>query len=117
MKTTMLKNRKFRTALLGATGAIALCTQQAFAFGAMGGGLGGHVGGIGSGRLGSVGSRAGAQTPGAITMNGITVLPNGSMLVPAVTPRVPGVTPAAPQLNQLNTPPSPGTCAAPYCEP
>ena len=93
MKTTTLKNRIFTSALLGATGAIALCAQQAFAFGGMGGAIGVHIGGMGSGRLGSVASHTGASdTAGSITMNGITVLPNGSLVVPAVTPHVPRAT-------------------------
>jgi hypothetical protein len=68
MKTTKSKNKIFTTALLGAAGAIALCAQQAFA----------------------LASRTEASgMAGAVTMNGITVLPNGSLVVPAVTPRVP----------------------------
>jgi hypothetical protein len=87
----MFKNKIFTAALLGATGAIALCAQQAFALGMMGGAVGAHVGGMGSGRMGSVGSQRGASgMAGTVTMNGITVLPNGSLVVPAVTPRVPG---------------------------
>jgi len=86
----MFKNKLLNTALLGATAAIALSTQQAFAFGAMGGGtVGAHVGGMGSGRPGFVAMNTGAaRTSGAVTMNGITVLPNGALIVPAVTPRV-----------------------------
>jgi hypothetical protein len=90
MKTTKSKNKIFTTALLGAAGAIALCAQQAFALGMMGGAVGAHAGGIGSGHFGSMASRTEASgMAGAVTMNGITVLPNGSLVVPAVTPRVP----------------------------
>ena len=92
MKTTMFRNKILTTALLGAGGAIALCAQQAFAFGMMGGAVGVHVGGMGSGRMGSVGVHSGASgMAGSVTMNGITVLPNGALVVPAVTPRVPKV--------------------------
>lgn len=89
---TMLKNKKFNAALLGAAGVIALCAQQAFAFGGMGGGMaggiggglgGGRIGGIGAGRIGSVAGRAGTLGVGAVTVNGITVLPNGAVIVPA----------------------------------
>ena len=91
MKTTKSKNKIFTTALVGAAGAIALCAQQAFALGMMGGAVGAHIGGIGSGHFGSVGSRSEASgMAGAVTMNGITVLPNGSLVVPAVTPRTVG---------------------------
>ena len=117
MKTTRFRNKIFRAALLGAVGAITLSAHQAFAFGGMGGGIGGRASGMGSGRLASAGSRAGSVGGGSITANGITVLANGTVLVPAVTPHVRGVSPTNPQLNQLNTPPSPGTCAAPYCQP
>jgi hypothetical protein len=96
MKTTMFKNKIVTTALLGAAGAIALCAQQAFALGMMGGAVGAHIGGIGSGHFGSVGSRSEASgMAGAVTMNGITVLPNGTLIVPAVTPRVPTVGPGS----------------------
>ena len=89
MKTTKSKNKIFTTALVGAAGAIAICAQQAFALGMMGGAVGAHIGGIGSGHFGSVGSRSEAsRTAGAVTMNGITVLPNGSLIVPAVIPSV-----------------------------
>ena len=101
MKTTKSKNKIFTTALLGAAGAIALCAQQAFALGMMGGAVGAHVGGMGAGMLGSVGSHTGASgMAGSVTMNGITVLPDGSLVVPAVTPRVPRVT--SPSLNNLD---------------
>ncbi|WP_331584956.1 hypothetical protein [Candidatus Binatus sp.] len=91
MKTKMFRNKIVTAAFLGAAGAIALCAQQAFAFGMMGGAAGAHVGGSGSGRFGSAGMRTGASgMAGAVTMNGITVLPNGALIVPAVTPRVPG---------------------------
>ncbi len=102
MKTTTFKNKIFNTALLSATCAITLCAQQAFAFGMMGGAVGAHVGGIGSGRPESSGSRAGAANEaGSVTMNGITVMANGTVIVPAVTPRVPNVaTPS--DLRQLN---------------
>jgi hypothetical protein len=91
MKTTKSKNKIFTTALLGAAGAIALCAQQAFALGMMGGAVGAHGGGIGSGHFGSIASRAEASgMAGAVTMNGITVLPTGALIVPAVTPRAPG---------------------------
>jgi hypothetical protein len=97
---TKIKNKIVTAALLGAAGAIALCAQQAFAFGMMGGGA--HVGGMGSGRFGSAGMHTGASgMAGAVTMNGITVLPNGSLLVPAVTPRVPGAG-ASQDLRQLD---------------
>jgi hypothetical protein len=88
----MFKNKLLNTALLGATAAIALCTQQAFAFGGMGGGATGvHVGGMSSGRPGFTAMNTGAsRTSGSVTMNGITVLPNGALIVQAVTPRVPG---------------------------
>ncbi len=107
MKTTMSRNKILTTALLGAAGAIALCAQQAFALGMMGGAVGVHVGGgmgsarMGSGRMGSVGmhSRASGMA-GAVTMNGITVLPNGALIVPAVTPRVPKVGPG--NLNNMD---------------
>jgi hypothetical protein len=86
-----IKNKIVTAALLGAAGAIALCAQQAFAFGMMGGATGAHIGAIGSGRPGAAGMRTGASgMAGAVTMNGITVLPNGALIVPAVTPRVPG---------------------------
>ena len=94
MKTRVFKNKTLTTALLGAAGAIALCAQQAFALGMMGGGA--HVGAMGSGvmgsaRMGSVGSHTGASgMAGAVTMNGITVLPSGALIVPAVTVRTPG---------------------------
>jgi len=102
MKPKIFKNRIVTAALVGATGAIALCAQQAFAFGMMGGAVGAHVGAIGSGRPGSFGMRTGASgMAGAVTMNGITVLPNGSLLVPAVTPRVSG-TGASQDLRQLD---------------
>lgn len=90
-KTTTFTTRLFNTALVGAS-AIAICAQQAFAFGGMGGigavGAGSvHVGA--PGRVGSVGMHGAAPSvPGSITMNGITVLPNGTLIVPAVTPRV-----------------------------
>ncbi len=115
----MFKIRILNRALLGATAAIALCAQQAFAFGMMGGGaVGAHIGGMGSGRPAFTGGGAGARSmAGAVTMNGITVLQNGTIIVPAVTPRVRGVGPADPQLNQLNAPPSEVSCAAPYCAP
>jgi hypothetical protein len=101
MKTTMFKNKIVTTALLGAAGAIALCAQQAFALGMMGGAVGVHVGGMGSGRMGSVGVHSGASgMAGSVTMNGITVLPNGTLIVPAVTPRVPTVGPGG--LNVLD---------------
>ncbi len=75
MKTTTFKNKIFNTALLGATCAITLCAQQAFAFGMMGGAVGAYVGGIGSGRPESSASRAGAANEaGSVTMNGITVM-------------------------------------------
>jgi hypothetical protein len=87
---TKIKNKLATAALLGAAGAIALCAQQALAFGMMGG-AGAHISAIGSGRPGSGGMRSGASgMAGAVTMNGITVLPNGALIVPAVTPRVPG---------------------------
>jgi hypothetical protein len=93
MKTTKSKSKIFTTALLGAAGAIALCAQQALALGMMGGSVGAHIGGMGSGHFGAVGSRAGASDiAGAVTMNGITVLPSGALIVPAVTPRVPRTT-------------------------
>ena len=94
MKTRMFKNKILTSALLGAAGAIALCAQQAFALGMMGGAVGhvGAIGSVGSVRMGSVGSHTGASgMPGSVTMNGITVLPNGALVVPAVTPRVPKV--------------------------
>jgi hypothetical protein len=94
MKTRMFKNKILTTALLGAAGAIALCAQQAFALGMMGGAVGhvGAIGSVGSVRMGSVGSHTGASgMPGSVTMNGITVLPSGALIVPAVTPRVPKV--------------------------
>ena len=101
MRTTKSKNKIFTTALLGAAGAIALCAQQAFALGMMGGAVGAHAGGIGSGHFGSMASRTEASgMAGAVTMNGITVLPNGSLVVPAVTPRVPRV--SSPSLNGLD---------------
>ena len=101
MKTRMFKNKILTTALLGAAGAIALCAQQAFALGMMGGAVGVHVGGMGSGRMGSVGVHSGASgMAGSVTMNGITVLPNGTLIVPAVTPRVPTVGPGG--LNVLD---------------
>lgn len=117
MKTTMFKNKIFTTTLLGATGAIALCAQQAFAFGMMGG-VGVRAGGMGSGRPQSVGSHAGASNvAGAVTMNGITVLPNGTVIVPAVTPRVPAGT-SGTELNPLNPQtPSAGPCSTPVCAP
>jgi hypothetical protein len=88
----MFKNKISITALLG-TAAIALCAQPAFALGGMmGGAVGAHVGAMGSGRMGSVGMQSGASgMTGAVTMNGITVLPSGALIVPAVTPRVPTV--------------------------
>ena len=92
----MFKNKTLTAALLGAAGAIALCAQQAFALGMMGGAVGhvGAIGSMGSVRMGSVGSHTGASgMAGAVTMNGITVLPNGALIVPAVTPRVPKVGP------------------------
>jgi hypothetical protein len=90
MKTTTFRNKTLTTVLLGAAGAIALCAQQAFALGPMGGPVGVHIGAMGSGRMGSVGIHSGGSgMAGAVTMNGITVLPNGSLIVPAVTPRVP----------------------------
>ena len=101
LKTTMFKNKILTTALLGAAGAIALCAQPAFALGMMGGAVGAHVGAMGSGRMGSVGSMSGASgRTGAVTMNGITVLPNGTLIVPAVTPRAPRVAPGS--LNNLD---------------
>jgi hypothetical protein len=96
MKTTVFRNKILTSALLAAAGAIALCAQQAFALGMMGGAVGhvGAMGSVGSGRMGSVGSHSGAAgMAGSVTMNGITVLPNGSLIVPAVTPRVPRVGP------------------------
>jgi hypothetical protein len=117
---TMLKNKKFNAALLGAAGVIALCTQQAFAFGGMGGAMagglgGGRIGGIGAGRIGSIGSRGGALSVGTMTVNGISVLPNGTVVVPAVTPRGPN---AGSELNQLNSPPVTAPCSAGiYCSP
>ena len=96
MKTRMFKNKILTTALLGAAGAIALCAQQAFALGGMmGGGVHvGAMGSVGSARMGSVAMHSGASgMAGAVTMNGITVLPNGALIVPAVTPRVPKVGP------------------------
>ena len=100
MKTKMFKNKILTAALLGATGAIALCAHQAFAFGMMGGVA--HVGGMGSGRIGSVGMRTGASgMAGAVTMHGITVLPNGTLFVPAITPRVPTTGPSQ-DLRQLD---------------
>jgi hypothetical protein len=117
----MIKNKFIKTALLGATGAIALSAQTAFAFGAMGGmsagGISARVGGIGSGRLESIGSVAGGTRLGAITANRITLLPNGTMIVPAVTPRVRGVSPSNPQLEQLNSPPAVAPCTGTYCAP
>jgi hypothetical protein len=89
MKTTMFKSKIFTASILGAAGAIALCAQQAFAMGMMGGAVGAHVGAMNA-AMGSVASRAGASgMAGSVTMNGITVLPNGSLVVPAVTARVP----------------------------
>jgi hypothetical protein len=110
MTTTLFRNKILTTALLGAAGAIALCAQQAFALGMMGGAVGVHVGGgMGSGRMGSVGMHSGASgMAGAVTMNGITVLPNGSLIVPAVTPRVPRVGPGT-----LNTSDPQQTTGAP----
>lgn len=97
----MFKNKISITALLGTAGAIALCAQPAFALGMMGGAGGAHVGAMGSGRMGSVGSLSGASgMTGAVTMNGITVLPNGALIVPAVTPRVPKVAPGS--LNNMD---------------
>jgi hypothetical protein len=97
----MFKNKIFTAALLGAAGAIALCAQQAFALGMMGGAVGAHVGVMGSGGMGSVGSHSGASgMAGGVTMNGITVLPNGTLVVPAVTPHVPRVGPV--NLNNLD---------------
>jgi hypothetical protein len=94
MKTRMFKNKILTTALLGAAGAIALSAQQAFALGGMGGAVGhvGAMGSVGSVRMGSVGMHSGTSA-GAVTMNGITVLPSGALIVPAVTPRVPKVGP------------------------
>jgi hypothetical protein len=90
MKKRMFENKIFTASILGAAGAIALCAQQAFALGGMGGAVGAHAGGMNAGMIGSVGSHVGASgMAGSVTMNGITVLPNGSLSVPAVTPRVP----------------------------
>jgi hypothetical protein len=106
MKTTMFRNKILTTALLGAAGAIALCAQQAFALGMMGGAVGVHVGAMGSGRMGSIGMGSvgihggTSGMAGAVTMNGITVLPNGTLIVPAVTPRVPRIAPGG--LNSLD---------------
>jgi hypothetical protein len=99
MKTTTFKNKTFTAAILAVAGAIALCTQQAFALGMMGGAVGAHVGAMNA-RMGSVGSHTGASgMAGSVTMNGITVLPNGTLVVPAVTVRVP----SAPSPSQNNT--------------
>jgi hypothetical protein len=116
MKPKVFKNKILPAALLGATGAIALCAQQAFALGMMGGVA--HVGGIGSARLGSVGMRAGASgMPGTVTMNGITVLPNGSLFVPAITPRVPTTGPSQ-DLRQLDPQQTTGApCRTNVCAP
>src|SRR5579862_2076193 len=97
----MFKNKTVMAALLGATGAIALCAQQAFALGMMGGAVGAHVGAMSSVRMGSIGSQSGASgMAGTVTVNGITVLPSGALIVPAVTPRVPRVGPGS--LNNLD---------------
>ena len=92
MKTTTIKDMIFDAAVLAAVGAIALYAKQASAFGMMGAGaavgISARAGGIGAGRPESMGSHGGAaNVPGAITMNGITVLPNGTVIVPAVTAR------------------------------
>jgi hypothetical protein len=101
MKTTMFKSKIFTAAaILGTAGAIALCSQQAFALGGMGGAVGAHVGAMNVG-MGSGASRAGATgMAGSVTMNGITVLPNGSLVVPAVTARVPKA--STPSLNGID---------------
>jgi hypothetical protein len=111
----MFRNKMIlTTALLGAAGAIALCAQQAFALGMMGGAAGAHVGAMGSAPMGSVGSHIGASgMDGAVTMNGITVLPNGSLIVPAVTVRTPRVGPGSPNnLDQQQTTGAPCRTAA-----
>jgi hypothetical protein len=100
MKTTMFKSKIFTATILGTAGAIALCAQQAFALGMMGGAVGAHVGAMNAG-MGSVAGRAGASgMAGSVTMNGITVLPNGSLVVPAVTARVPKA--PSPTLNGID---------------
>ena len=101
----MFKNKILTTALLGTAGVIALCAQQAFALGMMGGAGGGaHIGAMGamgSARMGSIGSHTGASDmAGAVTMNGITALPSGTLIVPAVTVRTPG---AGGDLRDLDT--------------
>jgi hypothetical protein len=115
MKPKKFKNKILTAALLGASGAIALCAQQAFALGMMGGVA--HVGAIGSGRIGSVGMRTGSGMAGAVTVNGITVLPNGTLLVPAVTPRTPrtGTSQDLRQLDQQQTTGAP--CRTNVCAP
>jgi hypothetical protein len=119
VKTSIIKNKILAPALLVVTAAIALPAHPASALGGMGfHGIGARIGGMGSGRPESLGSRAGALSgAGAITMNGITVLPNGALIVPAVIARVRGAG-VSPQLNQLNSPPSTEPCSSGiYCAP
>ncbi len=64
--------------------AMVLVAGQAFAFGGIAGAA--HFSGAGVGRVG-LGTVSGVNVNGAVTVNGITVLPDGTMIVPAVMPR------------------------------
>ena len=82
----------FNAAVLATVGAIALYAKQASAFGMMGAGaaagISAHTGGIGAVHPESMASHGGASNVvGAITVNGVTVLPNGTVIVPAVIAR------------------------------
>ena len=129
IKTRTIKDMIFDAAVLAAVGAIALYAKQASAFGMIGAGaavgVSARAGGIGAVRPESMGSRGGASNiAGAITMNGITVLPNGTLIVPAVTARTIKAAATASNTNQLNPQnpanllqPSSGPCKTPVCKP
>jgi hypothetical protein len=119
MKTKTFKDMSFNVAVLATVGAIALYAKQASAFGMMGApasaGISAHTGVIGAGRPGSMGIHGGASNvAGAITVNGITVLPNGTVIVPAVIARTAATKNSnANQLNDTET----GPCKTAVCKP
>ena len=121
MKTRVFKDAIFNAAVLATVGAIALYAKQASALGMMGApasaGISAHAGVIGAGRPESMGIHGGASNvAGAITVNGITVLPNGTMIVPAVTARTGRAAKNSnSQLNEIQT--STGPCKTPVCQP